>query len=566
MLKLEIVSNSLQVSQGSSIILVIPKDTLAIDTLQLSLDIPKAYIYNKYQGVTTPVLQEILSDCQDSSGTTFTPSSFIAFAETNFGSSGGGGGTTFDGQLTQGGSDVSDSNPLPVKGGVSDTTFQDSTGQLFIYRDNGIDTPIAYKIPDWTVYTPIAPITATSSPLTNYALENGGNLASIDSKTPALQGGKVPVTDPTSLPLPTGASTSALQTTGNNSLASIDTVQGTKSDSAYTGTGDATEISALKGVYNLLNRNTYNASNYLNVNFAGSSFTYSSNNSTNGNSTAFSLTTGNTWSGTLENAINQPYAIISVSSTQNVTLTIQQFLDSGATIKSVPDKTFIVTANVPYSLPVAVLGNYFRLQVSNTSGSTSSLIVDTYYGGLPVQPDSLTQSGNFRVAIQEALPTGSNKIGQIVSTTGQPSVTPTVTASSAYTTGNIVGGLMTFTNAFATGATSGVLQSIVIRSKSVQTATFKLYVFSQQPTNTTWTDKTAPSINSLDLPYLIDYFIFAAPDSGLGTMTIYTQDGLGKSLVNTAGTTSLWAVLVVVGTPTFSSTSDISVTLGILQD
>lgn len=65
------------------------------------------------------------------------------------------------------------------------------------------------------------------------ALQTTGNtsLSSIDTKTPALVSGRVPVdgsgvTQPVSavsLPLPTGASTSVLQTTGNTSLSSIDT-------------------------------------------------------------------------------------------------------------------------------------------------------------------------------------------------------------------------------------------------------------------------------------------------------------------------------------------------------
>jgi hypothetical protein len=49
------------------------------------------------------------------------------------------------------------------------------------------------------------------------------SLASIDTKLPSLSGGKVPVTDPTALPLPSGAATAAKQDTGNSSLSSIDT-------------------------------------------------------------------------------------------------------------------------------------------------------------------------------------------------------------------------------------------------------------------------------------------------------------------------------------------------------
>jgi hypothetical protein len=48
--------------------------------------------------------------------------------------------------------------------------------------------------------------------------------------------------------LPTGAATSALQTTGNTSLSNIDADLGAPSDAAWTGTGNATAIAALKAI------------------------------------------------------------------------------------------------------------------------------------------------------------------------------------------------------------------------------------------------------------------------------------------------------------------------------
>jgi hypothetical protein len=337
--------------------------------------------------------------------------------------------------------------------------------------------------------------------------------------------------------LPTGASTSALQTTGNTSLNSID------------------------------NKLNTDANGNLKINQTATTFTYSPNNSTNGNSSVFALANSATWNGTIENAINQPYLIFGVMSDRNVTITLSQFLNASGTIQDVPAKTFTVTAGVPFSTSVAILGNYVRLSVNNSSGASANLYVDSYYGLLPVQADSLTQFGNFKSAISEVGGVAVPATGILVTgRTGQPTATPTVTSASAYTAGNLVGGLMTFTNCFASGLTSGVLQSILIRFRSVQSATFKLYLFSQQPTNTVWTDRTAPNINALDLPFLIDVFLFASPDSGLGTMTIYTQDGLGASIANTANGQNLWGLLVTTGTPTFSSTSDVSVTLGILQD
>jgi hypothetical protein len=104
------------------------------------------------------------------------------------------------------------------------------------------------------------PISAASLPLptgaatsANQATTNA-SLSSIDSKTPALVAGRQPVdgsgvTQPVSavsLPLPTGASTSALQTTANSSLSSIDTkVTGlaleTTQQTTNTRIGDLTE-------------------------------------------------------------------------------------------------------------------------------------------------------------------------------------------------------------------------------------------------------------------------------------------------------------------------------------
>ena len=66
-------------------------------------------------------------------------------------------------------------------GGVSDTIFKDSTGQIFIYRDTGSGTPVALSIPSWSTYTPVGAVSATSSSLSNYSLETGGNLEAINT-------------------------------------------------------------------------------------------------------------------------------------------------------------------------------------------------------------------------------------------------------------------------------------------------------------------------------------------------------------------------------------------------
>ena len=83
--KLEIVIGSLQISVNGKVVLVIPKDTCAINTLALKETTPLASIFNKYLANFTPVFNQPLSNCVDYTDTPFTPSSFIAFAEANLG-------------------------------------------------------------------------------------------------------------------------------------------------------------------------------------------------------------------------------------------------------------------------------------------------------------------------------------------------------------------------------------------------------------------------------------------------------------------------------------------------
>ncbi len=142
--------------------------------------------------------------------------------------------------------------------------------------------------------------------------------------------------------------------------------------------------------------------------------------------------------------------------------------------------------------------------------------------------------------------------------------TPAVTAGAAYAAGNQVGGLLTFANAVRAATLSGVLASLRLSCRDVQTTAFRIYLFTANPTGSSWADKTAPAIAAADIPFLAGVYTLSAADSGLGTHTLYNLDGIGKVLQ--CATTSLYGVLVCVGTPTFGSTSDVTVAVGIAQD
>lgn len=127
-----------------------------------------------------------------------------------------------------------------------------------------------------------------------------------------------------------------------------------------------------------------------------------------------------------------------------------------------------------------------------------------------------------------------------------------VTASSAYSAGNEVGGLVTLT--IPQTAAGQILVSVRLDFKDAQTAGFKVYQFSANPSNSTWTDKSTPSINAADVFKVLPPLSLAANDSGLGTHTVYGQDAINRALARLS--TSDYFVIVTTGTPTFGSTSD----------
>ncbi len=156
---------------------------------------------------------------------------------------------------------------------------------------------------------------------------------------------------------------------------------------------------------------------------------------------------------------------------------------------------------------------------------------------------------------------GTAAIGSIIGRTTMATATPVVTSNGAYAAGNEIGGLMTFPIG---GAGSGTLLSVRVTSRSVLTTALKAYIFTTNPSNSTWTDKSAIAINAADIASLLAIVTLNAPDSGLGTHTLWNVGAIGEQFV----AANLYVVLVVVSaaTLTSASTSDITVQLGVSDD
>jgi len=141
---------------------------------------------------------------------------------------------------------------------------------------------------------------------------------------------------------------------------------------------------------------------------------------------------------------------------------------------------------------------------------------------------------------------------------------PLVTTANAYGTNFVVGGLLTFPNAFTlTG--SGIIESISVNCLRVETSGFTLAIFTSFPNATSWTDASAAAINSRDVPLILGTIPLGA-SSVLGTHT--NLDAYGINLAVVSKSTSLYAILTANAalTNNFTTINDISVSITILQD
>jgi hypothetical protein len=175
---------------------------------------------------------------------------------------------------------------------------------------------------------------------------------------------------------------------------------------------------------------------------------------------------------------------------------------------------------------------------------------------------AVTNAGTF--AVQATTQASQNGIGNVGGKTVRVCVAPTVT-SATYGANVVMGGLLSFANLF-TSTGSGIIQSISIDFTTVQSVGFKLYPFTSNPSNTTWTEHSAASINSADI-FKVDPFISMTNyDGGLGTMTNYSLTGLGQSY-SSGGTTGYFILVPTATTATLGGTANVvQVCVTVIQD
>jgi hypothetical protein len=135
----------------------------------------------------------------------------------------------------------------------------------------------------------------------------------------------------------------------------------------------------------------------------------------------------------------------------------------------------------------------------------------------------------------------------------QASAQPTVTQSSAYSSGNCIGSTLKFSDLAMGGSNALVSASLVDASGASGAAAVDLFLFSSAPT--TQTDKSAVAFSAADIAKCIGVLTFASANSkAAGTPTVNTVPQSYIGLVGSADN-HIYGQLVTRGTPNFGANS-----------
>ena len=167
--------------------------------------------------------------------------------------------------------------------------------------------------------------------------------------------------------------------------------------------------------------------------------------------------------------------------------------------------------------------------------------------------------------LKGALAQSGSRVQSVGGVVARIDATPTVSTTPAYASGDNVGGKILLAGAARLPGGSGLIQSVVITSKSLQSATFDVVFFNADPTATAATDNAPQDIADADLAKVVGVAQCATVVPLTGA-SIHQATGLAMPFAGSSGSRDLYAIIVVRGTPTFASTSDVQLSVRILQD
>lgn len=159
---------------------------------------------------------------------------------------------------------------------------------------------------------------------------------------------------------------------------------------------------------------------------------------------------------------------------------------------------------------------------------------------------------------------GEAHVGAIGGEGAHPTATPTATALT-YASGKCIGGLNDLTGFLRVAGKGALIQSATMRSKVAQSAQIDLVIFRDVPSVTTGlADGVAFAVDPGDIAKVSKVIKFASWDS-VGTACLCTLDGIGKYMALASGTGAK-CILVARGAVSLSTASDLTLSLGLVQD
>lgn len=146
------------------------------------------------------------------------------------------------------------------------------------------------------------------------------------------------------------------------------------------------------------------------------------------------------------------------------------------------------------------------------------------------------------------------------------SVTPTIQTAGAYTTGYCLGSKLTIASATRIAAGSGTIQSISLADKAKQSIAADVILFDSDPSGSTFTDNAAATVVDADLLKILGFVSLVAGDYvAFADNSVAMKANLNIGFKLASGS-SLYAVLVTRGAPTYVSVSDLVLKVAIQQD
>lgn len=139
------------------------------------------------------------------------------------------------------------------------------------------------------------------------------------------------------------------------------------------------------------------------------------------------------------------------------------------------------------------------------------------------------------------------------------------TAAGTYAAGDVIGTLMTISNAVRFSGGSGVIENIVINDKANAVVNVDLILFSANPSSSTFTDNGAYTVNAADWDKVMAAANIDNSFAAAGNKSLQYCPPAGIPFV-AVGSTDIYAVLVARTSIVLASATDIKLALTIRQD